>query len=441
MFRDELSREFVESVNLIFLLMGAGCTAARSEQPSLGGMPANGPLCQDKRLLWDQRKSTLTLRGGEYVCSKWECVEDSKGRNGLGTLWITNLRMIWVSASQSKTNMSIGLNCIAYVHFNMIDSNTFGRVRAPHLMTQVGYSKFEFMFGIRDSASSPLFAAMENALVRYKATKVYREVLLKEKWLLNESTGQPAVFYGERIEREFERCDNVAATERFAGRMVVTNCRIVWINCANPDTVNVSVPFCQMKGASVRSTNFGKAVVVETQLITPLNSKAGQNYVLGFAFEDPYQPLKLVQKLFLEWKANPNFGPRDGVVHYVGDRLMLGPSTISSSHQPDLTNGLTSGGLARTTATSSPPATPPMQRLLSEYKDMPPPSSLLRNTAPDIKHSPTRSCIVCMGSGAEIAFDPCGHLSTCHHCATQLHCCPVCRTTISKRLRIFINYA
>eukprot|EP01083_Nonionella_stella_P193778 715268_1 len=48
-----------------------------------------------------------------------------------------------------------------------------------------------------------------------------------------------------------------------------------------------------------------------------------------------------------------------------------------------------------------------------------------------------RTCIVCMTEAAEIAFSPCGHAQTCAPCAELVDVCPLCRSGIESRLRVF----
>lgn len=44
------------------------------------------------------------------------CVEDTKGNNGeAGELLVTNLRVIWSRRGLKRTNISIGLDCIAHI--------------------------------------------------------------------------------------------------------------------------------------------------------------------------------------------------------------------------------------------------------------------------------------------------------------------------------------
>ncbi|XP_062593845.1 baculoviral IAP repeat-containing protein 7-B-like [Saccostrea cucullata] len=46
-------------------------------------------------------------------------------------------------------------------------------------------------------------------------------------------------------------------------------------------------------------------------------------------------------------------------------------------------------------------------------------------------------CKVCLSSQVMVTFRPCGHLATCQACADQLQSCPICRTTISDKVKTY----
>jgi len=52
-------------------------------------------------------------------------------------------------------------------------------------------------------------------------------------------------------------------------------------------------------------------------------------------------------------------------------------------------------------------------------------------------------CCICMAQSRDVAFVPCGHVSTCTDCAAALHAtdgelrCPICRSLTSRTLKIF----
>ena len=49
------------------------------------------------------------------------------------------------------------------------------------------------------------------------------------------------------------------------------------------------------------------------------------------------------------------------------------------------------------------------------------------------------TCVVCMAAHVAVAFAPCGHVSTCEECASQLGTCPLCRQTVKTRLRVYVQ--
>jgi Bardet-Biedl syndrome 5 protein len=59
-------------------------------------------------------------------------VEDTKGNNGeRGDLLLTNLRLLWVSKRQRRTNISVGYGCITSIVVKDASSRLKGRRRWP----------------------------------------------------------------------------------------------------------------------------------------------------------------------------------------------------------------------------------------------------------------------------------------------------------------------
>jgi hypothetical protein len=54
----------------------------------------------------------------------------------------------------------------------------------------------------------------------------------------------------------------------------------------------------------------------------------------------------------------------------------------------------------------------------------------------DIISTSNGNCCVCLDRGREIAFIPCGH-SVCSGCHANLSLCPLCRSLIKSRLRLY----
>ncbi|KAI4875774.1 hypothetical protein NFI96_024286 [Prochilodus magdalenae] len=66
------------------------------------------------------------------------------------------------------------------------------------------------------------------------------------------------------------------------------------------------------------------------------------------------------------------------------------------------------------------------------------PQTPLTPSAPSPVDGPGSSeCVVCMEAGSQVVFLPCGHVCCCQVCSDALHSCPLCRSTISQRIRLY----
>ncbi|XP_073170569.1 E3 ubiquitin-protein ligase LRSAM1 isoform X2 [Lepidochelys kempii] len=66
-----------------------------------------------------------------------------------------------------------------------------------------------------------------------------------------------------------------------------------------------------------------------------------------------------------------------------------------------------------------------------------PPEEILPS-APQLELDERKSeCVVCMEQEAQMIFLNCGHVCCCRTCCEALHTCPLCRTDIVQRIRIF----
>lgn len=46
-------------------------------------------------------------------------------------------------------------------------------------------------------------------------------------------------------------------------------------------------------------------------------------------------------------------------------------------------------------------------------------------------------CTICMDGQSNMTFVPCGHVAACEACASKVQICPICRQTITSRLKLF----
>eukprot|EP00388_Colpodella_angusta_P047266 GDKK01072208.1.p1 GENE.GDKK01072208.1~~GDKK01072208.1.p1 ORF type:complete len:466 (-),score=69.51 GDKK01072208.1:550-1947(-) len=443
-------------------------------------------LWQDRQIRWDVAKSLLTTRPGEEIVEVFENIEDTKGDNMIGILMLTNLRVIWQQAGNPKCNISIGLGNINYLHYNMVDSKTYGRLRVPYIMTQSKGSRFEFTFAAQTSELNlRLFGIITKHHRAYRATRIYRDLILRDEHIIKDQ--HLSLLPNENLLHVVEGCDNLTTDDAFVGRMFITSFRIVWFALETPN-VNVSVPFIQIGSVTSRkSSRHGNALVIDTL-------ETSGSYTLGFRVSEPNAPLILfqLQKCLTECHKHPYLGPTDANVRVENDRLvvvappsaeeeaeetqrhadtMSRPENVMAmreqrmaagvdadanriahlSHQMALAaaageaanrNGEEEGQSGRQPSVSFADSgalsrdlneAPMSAEMIDRRGQMGPISPQSR------KYAESMRCVVCWSNKIDAAFDPCGHMSTCMTCAEKLlEGCPICRKEINKVLRIFM---
>uniref|UniRef100_A0A3P8SVT0 Leucine rich repeat and sterile alpha motif containing 1 n=1 Tax=Amphiprion percula TaxID=161767 RepID=A0A3P8SVT0_AMPPE len=68
------------------------------------------------------------------------------------------------------------------------------------------------------------------------------------------------------------------------------------------------------------------------------------------------------------------------------------------------------------------------------------PGTPVTPSAPTPVEGPGSSeCVVCMETGSQVIFLPCGHVCCCQVCSDALQNCPLCRSNISQRIRLYHN--
>ncbi|XP_041666080.1 E3 ubiquitin-protein ligase LRSAM1 [Cheilinus undulatus] len=86
---------------------------------------------------------------------------------------------------------------------------------------------------------------------------------------------------------------------------------------------------------------------------------------------------------------------------------------------------------------STPPSIPATPTI---HIPSPPPSpgTPVTPSAPSPVEGPGSSeCVVCMETGSQVIFLPCGHVCCCQVCNDALQNCPLCRSNISQRIRLY----
>uniref|UniRef100_A0A3B4V714 Leucine rich repeat and sterile alpha motif containing 1 n=1 Tax=Seriola dumerili TaxID=41447 RepID=A0A3B4V714_SERDU len=96
---------------------------------------------------------------------------------------------------------------------------------------------------------------------------------------------------------------------------------------------------------------------------------------------------------------------------------------------------------AEVTPSAPPPSSPPFLPSTSTIQMPSPPltpGTPVTPSAPSPVEGPGSSeCVVCMETGSQVIFLPCGHVCCCQVCSDALQNCPLCRGHISQRIRLF----
>uniref|UniRef100_A0A673KDL9 E3 ubiquitin-protein ligase LRSAM1-like n=1 Tax=Sinocyclocheilus rhinocerous TaxID=307959 RepID=A0A673KDL9_9TELE len=113
-----------------------------------------------------------------------------------------------------------------------------------------------------------------------------------------------------------------------------------------------------------------------------------------------------VQKALLHWARERTLSDRKTFPKTAKEKQEAGPSTPSAPLQQQLT----------------PPLTP---------------NTPLTPTAPSPDRFSSSECVVCMEHESQVIFLPCGHVCCCQTCSNALQSCPLCRGSISQRVRLY----
>lgn len=281
---------------------------------------------QDREIKFDQPASSIRLRKGEEQIDSINSVEDTKGNNGeRGILIVTNLRLIWSSSKNARTNLSIGLNCVTNVSIRQVNSKLRGNSAALFCMTRFNSTRFEFIFTSLVKNSPRLFVTVQSVYKSYDSTKLYRDLKLRGAIIRDKEL---VMLPNEQIYEKIHGIWNLSSDQGNLGTFFITNVRTVWF-AVLAENFNVSIPYLQMKSISVRNSKFGQALVIET-------TTASGGYILGFR-ADPVDHLEEVHAQILNlWKvfsASPIFG-----VEYVNDEKPQEPKdAIAQRIEDDVT--------------------------------------------------------------------------------------------------------
>ncbi|KAF8565797.1 hypothetical protein P879_08160 [Paragonimus westermani] len=264
--------------------------------------PTLDALWQDSSVRFDIGSKFIRFRSGEFLVDKLHPIEDTKGNLGdKGTLWITNLRLIWISGNTRRINLSIGYACILNINTKTMQNDHRRQSDALHIMTKFSGIRYEFIFThLALNSSIQLFAAFIAVYKAYDTSRMYREMKLRACLLDNKKL---MLLPTEKLYEEIDGAWNLSSDQGNLGRLFVTNIRVVWNSTMNVN-FNISIPYLHVTAITIRNSKFGRALAIET-------SKQSGAYMLGFRI-DPPEKVSVVQKQLcslhqLYWK-NPIFG-------------------------------------------------------------------------------------------------------------------------------------
>jgi len=257
-------------------------------------------IWQDREIRFDSIARNLACRRGEKIIDSINSVEDTKGNNGeRGSLIVTNLRILWISHSNSRINLSIGLSTIITVNIRKARSKLRGHTQALYVLAKYT-SRFEFVFTSLVKNSPRLFTTVQAVMRAYETSKLYRDLKLRGSILKD---GELLLLPYEQIYTKVGGVWNLSSDQGNLGTFFMTNVRLVWhANLAT--NFNVSLPYMQIKNIRIRESKFGLALVVETF------SRAG-GYILGFRIDPEDRLISVkneVQNLHQVYSTTPLFG-------------------------------------------------------------------------------------------------------------------------------------
>ena len=98
------------------------------------------PIWQSTEIRFDSPVNALPPRKGEFLIDSINSVEDTKGNNGQrGSLLVTNLRILWISHKNNRTNLSVGLGTVMGVNVRKAKSKLRGETQVSKRQEAVGW--------------------------------------------------------------------------------------------------------------------------------------------------------------------------------------------------------------------------------------------------------------------------------------------------------------
>lgn len=116
--------------------------------------------CNNVAIVISDISLTVTVTMTDSINS----VEDTKGNNGeRGSLIVTNLRILWISHTNSRVNLSVGLNTVISANIKQAKSKLRGHTQALCVLAKFS-TRFEFIFTSLVKNSPRLFTTVQSVL-------------------------------------------------------------------------------------------------------------------------------------------------------------------------------------------------------------------------------------------------------------------------------------
>eukprot|EP00878_Enallax_costatus_P012631 GHUV01013194.1.p1 GENE.GHUV01013194.1~~GHUV01013194.1.p1 ORF type:complete len:293 (+),score=89.64 GHUV01013194.1:2555-3433(+) len=246
-------------------------------------------------------------------------------------MMLTNLRLIWSSKKQGRTNISIGYNNVTSLTVRPASSRLKGNSSALYVLTKMNQQRFEFIFTALTEGNPSLPVAVQAVVAAYEASRLYRELRLRGAVLADKEL---KLLPREAAYSKVNGVWNLSSETGNLGTFYITNVRVVWHSNTNL-SFNVSIPYLQVKSVRSADSKFGPALVIET-------SPQSGGYVLGFKV-DPKETLDYVNKemnsLLQAYATNPIFG----VEYDANASLDIGPQSTTINEDSEVLDSDTRG--------------------------------------------------------------------------------------------------
>ena len=189
----------------------------------------------------------MKMRPGEILIDKLDSIEDTKGNAGdRGRLLITNLRVIWHSASMPRVSLSIGYSSVLNITSKTVNSKLRGVTEALYILTKCNRTRFEFIFTNLIPDTPRMFTSVIGVYKAYATSKVYRDLKLRSAILQDK---QLKILPKEQITSTVHGVWNLSSDQGNLGTAIITNVRVVWYAQMN-ELFNISIPYIQIASVS-----------------------------------------------------------------------------------------------------------------------------------------------------------------------------------------------